>query len=104
MLMGGAAGEVVRLEQRSGREDEGGDSVLSQGLSGGGRCDQSPGLGQLCGAQSILHLFPSFPLFNNCLMNTCYTLGMQQRTEQTKSPVLVECICQLWGRQLKSKI
>lgn len=36
MLMGGAAGEVVRLEQRSGREDEGGDSVLSQGLSGGG--------------------------------------------------------------------
>lgn len=32
MLMGGAAGEVVRLEQRSGREDEG-ETVCSHRAS-----------------------------------------------------------------------
>lgn len=54
--MGGAAGEAVRLEQRSGREDERGNGVISQGPRGEGVVTKSPGLGQLCGAQSV-HLF-----------------------------------------------
>lgn len=36
VLVGGAAGEVVRLEQRSGREDEQGNGVISQGPRGEG--------------------------------------------------------------------
>lgn len=102
VLMGGAAGEVVRLEQKSGREDEGGDGVISQGFRGGGIVISH--LALISSAEPRAFFICSFFSFVQQLFNEHLLHTGDAAENKTDSPVLVECICQLWGRQLKSKI
>ena len=99
--MGGAAGEAVRLEQ-SGREDERGNGVISQGPRGEGVVTSL--LALVSSAEPRAFICSFFPfvqqLFNEHLLHT----GDAAENKTDKNPVLVECVCHLWGRQLKSKI